>query len=158
MTNPIGAPVATSDRIVVRVILKREAKPAPESAWRIAAFCETGQLDTDLAAIAQVAAAYVEFLDFSIPSALTQRKDETYDGSHYMRAVNARVLAGLVTNQSDLAVDWRKEDLAAITALYHKRLAQSMDTTTETAAGHQARSGDPWCFSDRPNQFPFRPI
>jgi len=119
---------------VVRVIAKREVKPALISAWRIAAFSETGQLDY-LAAIAQVAAAYDEFLDFSIPSAPTQRKEETYDGSHYMRAVNARVLAGLMANQCDLAVDWRKEDLAAITALHHKRLAQSLDTTTEAAAG-----------------------
>jgi hypothetical protein len=133
-------------------------KPALISAWRIAAFSETGQLDDYLAAIAQVAAAYDEFLDFSIPSAPTQRKEETYDGSHCMRAVNARVLARLMANQSDLAVDWRKEDLAAITALYHKRLAQSMDTTTEAAAGTKARGGDPWCFSDRRNQFPVRPI
>ena len=48
--------------------------------------------------------------------------------------VNARVLAGLMANQSDLAVDWRKDDVAAITALYHKRLAQFMETTTEAEA------------------------
>jgi hypothetical protein len=107
----------------------------PESAWRIAGFSRTGQLDAYLAVIAQVAAAYDEFLDFSIPSALTESKEGTYDGSHYMRAVNARVLAGLMANQSDLAVDWRKEDVAAITALYHKRLAQFMETTTEAEAG-----------------------
>jgi hypothetical protein len=57
---------------------------------------------------------------FSIPSALTQGKEGTYDGSHYTRAVNARVLAGLMAKQSDLAVDWRKQDLAAITALDHR--------------------------------------
>ena len=106
-----------------------------ESAWRIAAFSETGQLDAYLAAIAQVAAAYDEFLDFSIPSALTESKEGTYDGSHYMRAVNARVLADLMANQSDLAVDWRREDVAAITAFYHRRLAEFMETTTEAEAG-----------------------
>ena len=106
-----------------------------ESAWRIAAFSETGQLDAYLAAIAQVAAAYDEFLDFSIPSALTESKEGTYDGSHYMRAVNARVLAGLMANHSDLAVDWRKDDVAAITALYHRRLTEFMETTTEAEAG-----------------------
>jgi hypothetical protein len=106
----------------------------PESAWRIAGFSRTGQLDAYLAAIAQVAAAYDEFLDFSIPSALTESKEGTYDGSHYMRAVNAQVLAGLMANQSDLAVDWHKEDIAAITALYHKRLAQFTETTTEAEA------------------------
>jgi len=106
----------------------------PESAWRIAAFSLTGQLDTYLAAIGQIAAAYDEFLDFSIPSALTQSKEGTYDGSHYSRAVNARVLEGLMANQSDIAVDWRKEDTAVITVLYHKRLAEFMGTITEAEA------------------------
>ena len=105
----------------------------PESAWRIAAFSLTGQLDAYLAAIGQVAAAYDEFLDFSIPSALTEAKEGTYDGSHYTRAVNARVLAGLMANQSDIAVDWHKGDLAAITALYHRRLAVFIETTTAEA-------------------------
>jgi hypothetical protein len=39
-----------------------------------------------------------------------------------------------MANQSDLAVDWHKEDIAAITALYHKRLAQFTETTTEAEA------------------------
>ncbi len=107
----------------------------PESAWRIAAFSLTGQLDAYLAAISQVAAAYDEFLDFSIPSALTQSKEGTYDGSHYTRAVNAPVLAGLMAGQSDLAVDWHKDDLAGITALYHRRLAEFIETTTAEAEG-----------------------
>jgi hypothetical protein len=107
----------------------------PESAWRIAAFSETGQLDAYLAAIGQVAAAYDEFLDFSIPSALTESKEGTYDGSHYTRAVNARVLAGLMANQSDVAVDWHKEDVATITALYHRRLAEFMEMTTRAVFG-----------------------
>ena len=106
----------------------------PELAWRIAAFSLTGELDTYLAAIGQIAAAYDEFLDFSIPSALTRGKEGTYDGSHYSRATNARVLAGLMANESDVALDWRKEDLAAITALYHKRLAEFMGTITEAQA------------------------
>ena len=107
----------------------------PESAWRIAAFSLSGGLDSYLAAIRPIAAAYDEFLDFSIPSALTRGKEGTYDGSHYSRAVNAPVLAGLMANQSDLAVDWRKQDLAGITELYHKRLAEFMGTITEAEAG-----------------------
>jgi hypothetical protein len=107
----------------------------PESAWRIAAFSLTGELDAYLAAIGQVAAAYDEFLDFSIPSALTEGKEGTYDGSHYSREVNARVLSGLLASQSDIAVDWRRQDVAAITALYHRRLAQFIETTTEAEGG-----------------------
>jgi hypothetical protein len=131
-----------AERAAAYIQLRREFPTAraigyipPESAWRIAAFSLTGQLDAYLAAIAQVAAAYDEFLDFSIPSALTESKEGTYDGSHYMREVNGRVLAGLMANQSDVAVDWRKEDVAAITALYHERLAQFMENMTEAKAG-----------------------
>jgi hypothetical protein len=105
----------------------------PESAWRIAGFSLTGQLDAYLAVIGRVAAAYDEFLDFSIPSALTEGKEGTYDGSHYSRAVNAQILAGLVANQSDIAVDWRRQDVAEITALYHRRLAQFVETTQAEA-------------------------
>ena len=131
-----------AERAAAYVELRRQFPTAraigyipPESAWRIAAFSLTGQLDAYLAAIGQVAGAYDEFLDFSIPSALTEGKEGTYDGSHYTRAVNARVLAGLLANKSDIAVDWRKEDVTAITALYHSRLTQFMETTTEAEAG-----------------------
>jgi len=131
-----------AERAAAYVELRRQFPTAraigyipPESAWRIAAFSLTGQLDAYLAAIGQVAGAYDEFLDFSIPSALTEGKEGTYDGSHYTRAVNARVLAGLLVNKSDIAVDWRKEDVTAITALYHSRLTQFMETTTEAEAG-----------------------
>ena len=44
------------------------------------------------------------------------------------------MLAGLMANQSDVAVDWWKDDVAAIIALYHKRLAEFMETTTEAEA------------------------
>src|SRR5260370_34519256 len=80
----------------------------PESAWRIAAFSLTGELDAYLGAIGQVAAAYDEFLDFSVPSALTEGKEGTYDGSHYARSVNAKILAGLLADQSHIAGDWRR--------------------------------------------------
>ena len=106
----------------------------PESAWRIAAFSLTGGLDSYLAAIGPIAAAYDEFLDFSIPSALTRGKEGTYDGSHYSRAANAHVLEGLMVNDSDIAVDWRKQDVATITALYHKRLSEFIGTITEAEA------------------------
>ena len=141
--EPQAAPFDVhAERAAAYVELRRQFPTAraigyipPESAWRIAAFSLTGQLDAYLAAIGQIAGAYDEFLDFSIPSALTEGKEGTYDGSHYTRAVNALVLAGLLANKSDIAVDWRKEDVAAITALYHSRLTQFMETTTETEAG-----------------------
>ena len=140
--KPAAAPFDVhAERAAAYVELRRQFPEArgigyipPESAWRIAAFSLTGQLDPYLAAIGQVAPAYDEFLDFSIPSALTESKEGTYDGSHYSRAVNATVLAGLMAGQSDLAVDWRKQDLSAITALYHRRLAEFVEATAEGEA------------------------
>ena len=107
----------------------------PESAWRVAAFSLTGELDTYLAAIGQVAAAYDEFLNFSIPSPITESKQDTYDGSHYSRAINTRVLAALFGQNRDLAIDWRRGDAPAVIADYHDRLAQFMTTAAQAAAG-----------------------
>jgi hypothetical protein len=130
-----------ADRAAAYVELRRQFPEAraigyipPESAWRIAAFSLTGQLDRYLAAIGEVASAYDGFFDFSIPSALTESKEGTYDGSHYARGVNATVLAGLVAGHSDLAIDWHQQDLEAVTALYRRRLAEFMETTTEAEA------------------------
>ena len=108
----------------------------PESAWRIAAFSLTGAFDPYLALIGNIAAAYDRFLDFSFPSPLTETKApaDTYDGSHYSREVNERVLAALLADKSDLAVDWRRDDTATIAALYHQRVAQFIARTTPAKA------------------------
>jgi hypothetical protein len=106
----------------------------PESAWRIAAFSLTGEFDAYLTAIGRVAAAYDEFLNFSIPSPITESKQGTYDGSHYSREVNARVVAALFGNNRDLAIDWRGADAPAVIADYRDRLAQFMTTAAQAAA------------------------
>jgi hypothetical protein len=38
-----------------------------------------------------------------------------------------------MAGRRNIAVDWHKEDLAAITALYHRRLAEFIETTTAEA-------------------------
>jgi hypothetical protein len=96
----------------------------PESAWHIAAFSLTGGLDQYLAAIGRVAAAYDEFLDFAIPSPLTESREGTYDGSHYSETVNARIVTALLSNKADPGTDWHRENGATIAALYHERLQQ----------------------------------
>jgi hypothetical protein len=117
----------------------------PESAWRIAAFSLTGGFDAYLGAIGRIAAAYDQFLDFSIPSAMTQSKDpaDTYDGVHYSRGVNGRVLAALIGSNSDLAIDWRSADAPTVIADYHDRLAQFVATTTRADAGAKNAKGSP---------------
>jgi hypothetical protein len=105
----------------------------PESPWRIAAFSLTGGLDAYLGAIGGIAGAYDEFLNFSIPSPITESLQDTYDGSHYSRAVNARVVAALFGKNRDLAIDWRRGDAPTVIANYHDRLAQFMTTAAQAA-------------------------
>jgi hypothetical protein len=108
----------------------------PESAWRMASFGLTDGFDAYLGAVARVAAAYDAFLDFSVPSAMTQSKNpaDTYDGVHYSRAVNGRVLAALIANKTDAALDWHAEDAAAASARYRGLLADFMTTTAQAEA------------------------
>ncbi|WGV27399.1 hypothetical protein [Halotia branconii] len=74
----------------------------PISAWKV--FNDSyarGLLDCQLAGIYQVAKSFDVTYDFSYPSKLTTRTDNTYDGSHYYPNVNdqiAKVLEGEQTN------------------------------------------------------------
>jgi hypothetical protein len=109
----------------------------PESAWRIAAFSLTDGFDAYLGAIGKIAAAYDQFLDFSVPSPLTLSKDpkDTYDGSHYSRKANEPVLAALLANREEAAIDWRGRDAATLIPVYRDRLADFMAATARADAG-----------------------
>ena len=109
----------------------------PESAWRVAAFSLTDGFDAYLGAIGKIAAAYDQFLDFSVPSPLTLSKDpkDTYDGSHYSRKANELVLTALLSDRQDAAIDWRGRDAATLIPVYRDRLADFMMTTSRAEAG-----------------------
>ena len=94
-----------------------------ESAWRVAAFSLTGELDAYLAAVGKIAAGYDRLLDFTLPSPLTESKDPkvTYDGSHYSRPANATVAAALLADDPKPGIDWRGREPAEIAALYRRR-------------------------------------
>lgn len=62
-------------------------------------------LDCGMEAFEQIAASYDEFWDFSIPSALTEAPDVSYDGSHFSPAANDLVAAQLIGERRDLALD-----------------------------------------------------
>jgi hypothetical protein len=117
----------------------------PESAWRMASFSLTDGFPDYLAAVARIAAAYDVFLDFSIPTKLTQSKNpsDTYDGIHYSRAVNGQVLAGLLADKTDLALDWHAEDSAAASARYRSLLADFMTTTAQAEDGPHKEKAAP---------------
>jgi len=104
-----------------------------ESAWRMAAFSLTGAFDGYLAAVADIATNYDEFLDFSLPSETTLSKSPsvTYDGLHYSREANRQVVTDLIANHSDTAVDWKREDRATIAALFHRRFNEFFATTAK---------------------------
>jgi len=94
----------------------------PESAWIIAGLNLVGGLDAYLGGIFKVAAAYDDFRDFAIPSAMTESLDGTYDGTHYSSATNAIVAAALIADKPDPGIDWHGQELATIVDLYHQRL------------------------------------
>ncbi len=110
----------------------------PVSAWSIAAFSLTGSLDLYLAAVDQVAASYDRFLNFSVPSPITASREGTYDGSHYSRAINARVAGALLAKTSDLWIEWRKGEEPTVIADYRQRLARFMATADQAAAEPKA--------------------
>jgi hypothetical protein len=95
---------------------------APTAAWTIAQLELDGRLDAYLDALHRVSVAYDEFLDFSIPSEVTAGMRYTYDGLHYKDEVNAHTLAALMSDETALGVDWKKQSPAEIAALYRERI------------------------------------
>jgi hypothetical protein len=138
--EPAAAPVLHPERAELYVQLRQKFPTAraiaylpPESAWRVAAFSLTTGFDDYLRMIGTIAAGYDEFLDFAVPSPLTESKapTDTYDGSHYSRKVNEKVLAALLANKSDTALDWRKNDAATIAATYRQRIESFITKTAQ---------------------------
>ncbi len=106
----------------------------PVSAWTVARLGLNAELDEYLVALGRVAAAFDEFLDFGIPSTITATPSDTYDGSHYSEAVNARIAAALQSNQPGPGVDWHQESAGAIAALYRERLDRLVLSVGRTGA------------------------
>lgn len=96
----------------------------PISAWTIAQLQLDGMLGAYLEALRNISLHYDELLDFSVPSEVTASTTNTFDGIHYIDAVNARVLAALISGRPDFGVDWRRQSASEIAALYQARLAE----------------------------------
>ena len=73
----------------------------PLAGWRCLRELTPENLETYLSTLRRIAMAYDRVVDFSVPSPVTQALDNTYDGSHYDLAVNARVARRLETGTDD---------------------------------------------------------
>lgn len=95
---------------------------APTAAWTIAQLKLDGRLDAYLEALRRVSTAFDEFLDFSIPSEITISTTDTFDGLHYVDAVNEHTVAALLSGQPAPGVDWIREPFKEIVGAYQDRI------------------------------------
>lgn len=99
---------------------------APISAWYLFNTSYLPDLlNCQLAGVTEVATLLDGLYDFAVPSALTSRTDNTYDGNHYYPRVYeqvAQVLEGLEGAESKFGVAVKPLSLADYQALYQRRL------------------------------------
>lgn len=96
---------------------------APVSAWFV--FNEQyspGLMNCQLAGIQQISQQFDAVYDFAVPSALTVRKDNTYDGNHYYPKVYEEIAAVLEGRQSEVGIRVDDYALADYQQLYGIRL------------------------------------
>jgi hypothetical protein len=96
---------------------------APVSAWRVYnTQYANGLLNCQLANIHQLTDLFDQLYDFSVPSAITERTDNTYDGNHYYPAVFKRIAAVLEGRTTGFGINVENYALADYKALYQNRM------------------------------------
>jgi hypothetical protein len=98
---------------------------APVSGWRV--FNDSyvsGLLACQLAGIHQVASFYDQVYDFTVPSAVTTRTNNTYDGDHYYPRVYRQVANRLEGGSSSFGIDVKAVSLSDYQTRYLNRLNQ----------------------------------
>jgi hypothetical protein len=111
---------------------------APVSAWYV--FNDSylpGLLDCQLAGMKEIARLLDGLYDFAVPSALTSRTDNTYDGNHYYPAVYEQVAVRLEGQSTDLGmtdfgVNVQQLNLLDYQALYQQRLQTFLSQVGES--------------------------
>lgn len=68
----------------------------PISAWHVADMDRNGVLSGYVESLYQTAAYFPVFIDFSVPSPVTWRIENTYDGSHYLPEINRTIAQALL--------------------------------------------------------------
>jgi hypothetical protein len=95
---------------------------APTAAWTVAQLALDGRLDAYLGALERASTAFDRFIDLSIPSEITVSTTNTFDGLHYVDAVNRHTLTAMISGQPAPGVDWRQQPQAEIAAQYRDRI------------------------------------
>mgnify|MGYP001102006913 CR=1 FL=1 len=92
-----------------------------------------GVLDEYLDLVIESARNFDLFLDFGVPSEVTENPQLTYDGSHYYPAINDRIAKAISGGSPEfgLAVDWRAPDIYK--REYRRRVAEFLRTTSSSA-------------------------
>lgn len=95
----------------------------PMTPWyKLSDEASRGLLDCSLQAYHGVAQGYDGFLDFTLPSPLTEDPRASYDGTHFAPAANDQVAARLTGARDDLALDVKSLSLADYRAEVQQRL------------------------------------
>lgn len=109
---------------------KTVAYVPPISAWHVAQMEKNGVLAGYIDAIHATAAHFPVFMDFSIPSPITWRTDNTYDGSHYQPDVNHSIALTLL---GSTALTWGIDPKSISAGAYHQRYQEALDRFRSTA-------------------------
>lgn len=91
----------------------------PISAWRtVEELYLTGYIDQYLEAMKAIAERFDVLYDLSVPSEVTMRPENTYDGGHFSTAVNATIADVLQGRSDHFGIDVRGIALAEYTRVY----------------------------------------
>jgi hypothetical protein len=104
----------------------------PISAWHVARMEKNGVLAGYIDAIYATAARFPIFMDFSIPSPITWRTDNTYDGSHYRPDANRSIALTLL---GSTALTWGLDPKSISAGAYHPRYQEALDHFRNTVPG-----------------------
>ncbi len=96
---------------------------APVSAWFVYNNSYLPNiLECQLAGIYQVAALFDQMYDFAVPSVVTTRTDNTYDGNHYYPKIYRQVASVLEGRPGDFGVNIKQLALPDYQALYQRQI------------------------------------
>jgi hypothetical protein len=106
----------------------------PLSAWHVDELERAGMLPDYLRGLHALTSVLDEVYDFAVPSDVTSRTDNTYDGRHYGNEVNARVTRRLAGHEDTFGVRVDGLTLEAYRALYTQAQRSSRDDSRSSAS------------------------